>query len=73
MTLAVVIMIGTGVLFVISAIENSSLVATFQALWSRQPLSSLAPSTGASPSSGGTKPPSNVTQIQRGVGQGFGL
>lgn len=42
MTTAIVVMIGAGILFVISAIEDSSLIATFQVIWGGQPISSLA-------------------------------
>lgn len=52
MTLAVVVMIGAGILLIISAIENSSLIATFQAIWGHKALSTLSPSTGSTGSTG---------------------
>jgi hypothetical protein len=65
MTTGVVVMIGAGLLLIISAIENSSIIATFQAIWGGQPISTLgAASTSttaapkaAAPKTGAAKPP----------------
>jgi hypothetical protein len=54
-TTAVVVMIGAGLLLIISAIEDSSIVATFQALWSGQPLTAPTAATGSSTKSTSTK------------------
>jgi hypothetical protein len=61
MTLAVVVMVGAGILLIISAIEDSPIIATFQAIWGGQPISGLAAPTSADTPGNKPKPPGIIS------------
>jgi hypothetical protein len=55
MTTAIVVLIGAGIILIVSAIENAPIIDTFLAVWSGKPLSSLGPnSTDSTPANNST-------------------